>query len=414
MRGLTAFLVLDLLACGGGVGMTAVDAAVSPDAPGDALRDAPLDPPPPAIDAAASPPDLAVLDAPAPADAPAIPDHPPAPVANPFVYVGSLTASEISIFELDLQSGALLPRGSAPSGPSPDYLAFHPSGRFLYALNEVTPGRVVAFAIDPTTGALTRLDDVSSGGDGPAHISVHRSGRWLLSSNYVSGEVAALPIGADGRLGGPVAPRFAGRFAHMILDDGASGAFVFVPSKGDDRVLQFRFDEATGRLEPSAPPFVAQPGSPRHLAFHRSGRSAYLLTEAGRTLVSYRYDPTTGLLADGVSLLAAPSGDGSHLVLHPTRELLYVSLRFYDSIALFTLDAQGRPTGPRHFHEQIARPWDMSIDPTGQYLLVANNEDATVKVLRIDPASGDLSVAGAGARVAAQPRFVGILPRPAR
>jgi 6-phosphogluconolactonase len=378
----------------------ASEASVPSDAPmGPAIAppDAPADPP---VTPDASARDLAA-------------DRPLAPAGNPFVYVGSVEATEIRIFELDLATGALRPRGSAPSGPSPDYLAFHPSGRFLYALNEVTPGRLVSFAVDPGTGALTRLNDVSSGGDGPAHLSVHRSGRWLLSSNYVSGEVAAVPIMPDGRLGPPVAPRFAGNFAHMIIDDGASGAFVFVPSKGDDRVLQFRFDDSTGRLEPNSPAFVAQAGAPRHLAFSRDASHAYLLTEAGRTLVSYRYDATTGLLSSGAGVLAAPSGDGSHLVLHPSRPLLYTSLRFFDSIALFTLDADGRPSAPRHFHDQIARPWDMSIDPTGRYLLVANNGDATIKVLRIDEQTGELSMVGAGAAVAPQPRFVGILPRPA-
>jgi 6-phosphogluconolactonase len=357
------------------------------------------------LDAAAAP-DLA-----APADLAGPADRPPPPAGNPFVYVGSVLASEIRIFELEMTTGALMPRGSAPSGPSPDYMAFHPSGRYLYALNEVADGRVVAFSINAATGMLTRIGEASSGGNGPAHISMHRSGKWLLSSNYVSGHVAALPIMADGTLGPPVAPRVAGTFAHMILDDGASGGFVFVPSKGDDRVLQYRFDELTGRLTPNMPAFVAQGGAPRHMAFDRSGRFAYLLTEAGHTLVSFRYDPATGLLGDGAPVEAAPSGDGSHVVLHPHRPFLYASVRSYDTIALFTIDAAGRATSPRQFRDQIARPWDMSIDPTGKFLLVANNDNATVKVLRIDDQTGALTVAST-TTVAPQPRFVGILPRP--
>jgi 6-phosphogluconolactonase len=360
--------------------------------------------------------DVAVDTGGAAPDAAAAPDASPdaaaGPAGNPFIYVGGGGARQIRIFELDMQSGALMARGSAPSGPSPNYLAFHPSGKYLYALNEVGDGRVEAFAIDGKTGMLTRLNDASSGGAGPAHLSVHKSGRWVLAANYGNGNAAALPIMEDGRLGAPVAPRFAGAQAHMILDDGVTGDFVFVPSKGDNRTLQFKFDVSTGRLEPNTPPFVAQAGSPRHMAFHRSGKYAFLLTEAGRSVISYRYDATTGLLSGGTALSASPSGDGAHIVLHPTRELLYTSMRMFNSIAIFTITADGRAQGPRQFQMQIARPWDTTIEATGQYLLVGNNEDGTVKVLRIDQESGSLSLVGDGASGLGAIRFVGSLYLP--
>jgi 6-phosphogluconolactonase len=334
---------------------------------------------------------------------------------NPFVYVGSGGASQIRIFQLDMQTGALAPRGSAPSGPSPDYLAFHPTANYLYALNEVATGRVVAFAVDPASGALRMLNSASSGGSGPAHISVHSRGRWLLAANYQSGHAAALPIGPTGELGAPVAPVLAGDAAHMILDDGVSGRFVFVPSKGTNRTLQYRFDDATGRLTPNDPPFVAQPGSPRHMVFHRSGRQAFLLTEAGRSVISYRYDPDSGLLGDGRPLTVPamnPRADGSHILIHPTREILYASIRFDDRLAIFDITAAGAAASPRFLDSGLARPWDFAIDPSGRYLLVANHDDGTVKVFRIDETTGALTPAGAGASVDPRPRFVGIfVPR---
>lgn len=310
-----------------------------------------------------------------------------------------------------MQTGALMARGLAPSGPPPDYLAFHPSGRYLYALNEVNPGRVVAFSVNATNGALTRLNDVSSGGSGPAHISMHKSGRWVLSSNYDSGHATALPIMADGRLGPPAQVVFAGTQAHMILDDGVSGRFVFVPAKGDNRILQYRFDDVTGRLEPNSPAAVSQGGVPRHMAFHRSGRFAYLLTEAGRTVVSYRYDSTTGLLADAQMQAAAPSGNGSHIGLHPNKEILYALVRAFDGIAIFTLDANGRPGPPRHVRDEISVPWDFAFDPTGKFMIVANNGSATVKAFRVAEDTGMLTLVGSAA-TAPRPRFVGVLAPP--
>lgn len=336
------------------------------------------------------------------------PEVAPPPAGNPYVYVGSSSASEIRIFQLDLATGALMARGAAASGQSPNYLAFHPNRRFLYAINEVSNGRIVAFAINPATGGLTQLNSQGSGGGGPAHLSVHKSGRWVLAANYGSGHAAALPIMEDGRVGPPQAVT-AGAQAHMILDDGQSGNFVFVPSKGENKIAQFKFDVETGRLTPNTPASVARAGSPRHMVFHRSGQWAFLLTEAGLSVVSYKYDPATGLLSDAQALAAAPSGDGAHILFHPTKDFLYASIRFYDAIAIFDVSAEGRAQNPRHVRTQIARPWDFAIDPTGQYMIVANNEAGNVRVFRIDQTTGMLTVVGNGATVAAQPRFVGIL-----
>jgi 6-phosphogluconolactonase len=368
-------------------------------------------------------PDGAPAEAGAPADGPSGSeggsDAPPVPAGNPFVYVGSNLTSEIRIFQLDLQTGALMARGRAEAGDNPDYLAFHPGGKFLYALNEINPGRVVAFSIDARTGALTELNRQPSGGDGPAHISIHKTGRWLLAANYDSGHAAALPILADGRLGPPVRPVLAGANAHMIVDDGATGRFVFVPSKGDNRVLQYRFDDATGVLTPNSPAFVAQAGAPRHLAFHRDGQWAYLLTEAGRSVVSYRYDSTAGLLTDGVPRLASndPRSDGAHIMVHPFKDIVYASIRSLGagndgSMAIFPIGADGRVGAPAQVITQIARPWDFAIDPTGRFLIVANNDAANVRVFRIDQQTGGLTIVGTGATVSGRPRFVGILAPP--
>jgi len=330
-------------------------------------------------------------------------------MSNPFVYVGLDNSTEIRIFELDLRAGALIERGGATAGPCAHYLAFHPSGRFLYAVSEAKAGRVFAFSVQGATGALSPLNDVSTGGEVPAHISMHGSGRFLLAANYGSGEAVSLPILDDGRLGDAASLCPAGAEAHMILDDGQSGGFVFVPSKGDHRILQFKFDDRRGTLEPNSPPFVAQAGSPRHMAFHPSGTFAYLLTEAGRSLVSYHYDASRGLLTDGSTLLAAPSGTGAHVLVHPSGEFAYASIREHDSIALFTLDASGRPHGPVHMREGIDVPWDFAIDPSGQFMVVGNHGNDTVTVFHIDRRSGTLTSAGPGAS-GLKPRCVAMAP----
>src|SRR5262245_49454485 len=126
------------------------------------------------------------------------------------VYVGTYTSGEskgIYRLRLDLASGGLSLEGEPTQTVNPSFLAFHPSGRFLYAVNETgdarrdASGGVSAFAIDAKTGSLTLLNRQPSGGPAPCHLSVDKAGRHLLVANYWDGSVSVLPIGSDGRLG---------------------------------------------------------------------------------------------------------------------------------------------------------------------------------------------------------------------
>jgi 6-phosphogluconolactonase len=335
----------------------------------------------------------------------------PAPSGNPYVYVGATAEPRIRIFELDIATGALTPKGMAMANAAPNYLAVHPTRKFLYVTSQVSAGRVVAFAID-SAGMLTRLNDVPSGGADPAHISLHKSGKWLFVANYFGNNASALPVGDDGRLGEPVSTVPAGQEAHMAVDDGVTGNFVFVPSKGSNRVGQFRFDPATGKLEPNQPPTVAEAGAPRHIAFHRSGRFAYLLTEGSRTVVAYKYDSTAGLLSPLARVVAGNSGFASTIVFHPTKDnIFYAGVRGPDTITTFTVDEEGRPKSVGQVNDELSYPWDFALDATGKFLVAANNTSASIKVFRVNGDNGTLSLVG-GAAVPAQVRTVRIVYPP--
>jgi 6-phosphogluconolactonase len=332
----------------------------------------------------------------------------PPPMGNPFVYVGSSSDPRLRIFQLDMATGALSPKGMAMANASPNYLAVHPTRRFLYVTSQVAAGRVVAFALDADTGMLTRLNDAASGGAAPAHISLHRSGKWLFVANYDGGNASVLPVAEDGSLGAAVSTVPAGAEAHMIVDDGITGNFVFVPSKGSNRIGQFRFDPLTGKLQPNDPATVAEGGAPRHIAFHRSGRFAYLLTEGTRTVVAYNYDPAKGLLGAFTRVAAGNSGFASHIAMHPSKDLFYAAVRGPDTITTFSIDAQGSPKVVGQVSDELSYPWDFSIDATGKYLVAANNTSSSIKVFRLDPQTGTLALVG-GAAVPAQTRAVRVV-----
>ena len=108
-----------------------------------------------------------------------------------------------------MATGSLTKVGLAAESDHPGFLAIHPNHRYLYAVNEIPEyngqrsGSVSAFTIDHQTGKLTLLNKVPSGGSGPTHLAVDKTGKYVLVANYVAGSVALLPIHADGRLAMP-------------------------------------------------------------------------------------------------------------------------------------------------------------------------------------------------------------------
>jgi len=131
-------------------------------------------------------------------------------MGNYLVYIGTYTGPQsqgIYVYKFETSSGSLTPLGLAAEAANPTFLVVHPNHRFVYAVNEIgnsggqKTGAVSAYALDRKTGHLTLLNQVSSGGIDPCHISLDRTGKYALVANYTSGSVAAFPLLADGRLG---------------------------------------------------------------------------------------------------------------------------------------------------------------------------------------------------------------------
>ncbi len=339
------------------------------------------------------------------------------------VYFGTYTDEKskgVYVSRLDLASGALTPPELAAETPNPSYLAVHPNGNFLYAANEVRSfegkeaGSVSAFAIDRKTGKLTPLNQQSAVGRGPVYVIVDKTGRNVLVSNYGGGNVAVLPIGADGMLkpasafiqhtGSSVNPqRQSAPRAHSInLDPG--NRFAYAADLGLDKVLIYRFDADKGSLVPNDPPFVAvAPGAgPRHFAFHPSGRFAYVINEINVTLTAFRADPERGALTEVETVSTLPPNQSvqtgfsaADVRVHPSGKFLYGSNRGHDSIVVFAIDEKsGRLTRLQNDSTQGSTPRGFGIDPTGAYLLAANQRSDSVVVFRIDQRTGRIAPTG--------------------
>lgn len=339
-----------------------------------------------------------------------------------FVYVGTFTGSTgsqgIYVYQMDTTTGSLAHLQTVPDLLSPSWVALHPQRRFLYAVErQLTPersdvGAVSAFGIDEATGALTLLNRQPSGGVSPAYVSVHPSGRYALAAHYGSGQVAALPIGADGRLDvasdvvqhagrGPDASRQEGPHAHFVTTD-PSGRYSMACDLGIDRIMVYQLDLASGKLVSNALPFaqVSSGAGPRHLAFHPSGRHVYVINELDSTLSAFAFDASRGALqiVQTVSTLPGDFRGTSHtaqVVVHPSGRFVYGSNRGHDSIAIFAIDqATGKLALVGHEPSSGKTPRNFNIDPAGAFLLAANQSSNTIVAFRIDQATGRLAATG--------------------
>ena len=370
---------------------------------------------------------------------------PSAAVAAPdvyWVYVGTYTSGRgenrsqgIYLMDLDMRSGKLgAPRLVARS-TDPSFLAIHPSRKFLYSVNELGEfqghrgGGVSAFAIDPTSGSLTPLNQQSSAGEGPCHLVVDRAGKNVLVANYGSGTVAGLPIEPDGTLrpassvvqhrgSGADPSRQAGPHAHSINLD-AGNRFAVAADLGLDKVFSYAFDAANGKLTPNEPAFaqVAPASGPRHFAFHPAGQFGYVINEMANTVTAFAYDPAKGSLTEIQTISTLPedfkgTSHTAEVVAHPSGKFLYGSNRGHDSIAIFTIDAStGRLSTAGCEPTQGKNPRNFALDPTGTYLLAENMGSDSIVVFRIDQQTGALRPTGQTVAVS-KPVCIRMIPKP--
>jgi 6-phosphogluconolactonase len=335
-------------------------------------------------------------------------------------YIGTYTSGQskgIHRCLLDTKTGQLQGLELVAQLENPSFLTIHPTLDVLYACSEVRRdgkregAQLMAYQIG-ADGGLTALGGQPSGGNGPCYVSTDQTGKVALVANYGSGSIASLPIAADGKLlaavstiqhaGKSVNPqRQEGPHAHCIMTD-PSNRYVVAVDLGLDQVLVYALDAATGKLDPQpAGNYHAKPGNgPRHIAFHPSGKYAFIIHEIGNELSLASWDSSQGKFTQITSASTLPSGfagDNStaEVLVHPNGKYVYGSNRGHDSIALFAFDDAARQLTPvAHASTAGKTPRNFRIDPTGQFLLAENQASDSIVVFRIDSATGKLTQVG--------------------
>jgi 6-phosphogluconolactonase len=329
------------------------------------------------------------------------------------VYFGTGGGAAEGIYHanLDVALGKLSPATLAAKVDAPGFLAYHPDGDHLYAVARSEAGPAVYAYTIAADGTLTLLNTELIPDGQAAHISVHPSGRFLLTAQYGGGSVALFPLDKSGRVQA---------CQQVIEHQGASGVhphrqasphphwvgyspdarFAMVTDLGLDQIVVYQIQSDFKSLRAIAHMDALPGAGPRHMKFSVDGAYIFLLNELSLTVSTYRYDAETGqgeLLSSTPTLSeqmkskeASPSA--SEILVHPSGSFVYAANRGHDSVTAFQIDAE---TGQLYVTdvEPIRGAWPRSIalDPSGSWLLAAGADSNTISVFSIDPTTGELT-----------------------
>lgn len=326
-------------------------------------------------------------------------------------FVGSYAAQDqagVTAFDFDPAAGDVTVRGKFSGIRNPSFLALHPNGRWLYAVSETglaqdgDYGSIWSLSYERPSLDVQPINSRSTGGDWPCHLEIDRSGRWIVASNYGTGNAALFPILDGGELGemaafvqhegqGPNTARQEGPHAHSATFS-PDNRFLIVADLGIDQLMVYQFDEETGSLTLRDSIQTAPGAGPRHMVFHPGGRRVFVANELDSTVTVYDYRAADGALQALQTLSTLPSPDPESTVadihLSASGRQLYVSNRGHNSIAVFEVEEDGRVTLQGIFSCGGDWPRNFAVGPADQFLLVANRRSNQISIMSLDDDGG--------------------------
>ncbi len=331
-----------------------------------------------------------------------------------YMFIGTYTSGKskgIYVYDFNAATGDLTWVSNTDSAANPSFLTIAPDGKHIYAVNEINrqqTGYVAAYDFNAASGKLSFINKVPSGSENPCHISITKDGQWLAVANYTGGSLAVLPVSADGS----VKP-----FAQHIVHTGKSvnlqrqekphvhsvffspdEKFLLTPDLGLDQVSIYQFDKtAATPLTPAPVPYAqAVPGTgPRHIEFSGDGKYVYLIEEMGGTVSVFSYHngtmtPIQRLATHPESFKGQPGSADIHL--SPDGKFVYASNRGEENnLAIFSVDkTSGLLANAGYQSTGGEQPRNFMIDPTGKFLLVANQKTSNILVFKRNMKTGAL------------------------
>ena len=339
---------------------------------------------------------------------------------KPYLLVGTYTDGKgqgIYVYNFNTKTGDNSLQ-SVTKTTNPSYLAVAPNNKIVYAVNETHDttgsyigGSVTSFAFDGTNGKLTNMGKQNSGGKDPCYVSVTNNGKYVFVGNYSSGTFAEFAVKADGSLdtarqviahtgSGPNKDRQEGPHVHSTVLS-PDNNYLFVPNLGIDKVMIYQINKNTGKLTPAPTPFAATAGGagPRHFDFAPNKKYAYLITEMGANVIAYRYENGKLVKLQDISILPKDfKGEVGAADIHVSHDgqFLYCSNRgIANNITIFSINQTTGKLTVVGFQSTLGKaPRNFNFDPTGNFLLVANQRSDNIIIFKINRKTGMLTDTG--------------------
>ncbi|TNJ45289.1 lactonase family protein [Tamlana fucoidanivorans] len=315
------------------------------------------------------------------------------------LYIGTYTSGNsegIYKMTFNTKTGVLHDLQLAVKAENPSFLAFSPKKNYLYAVGEGQTSAVMAFKMKPD-GYLQHINTENSEGKGPCHISINQEGNLAVVSNYGGGTVSFLPINTNGALS-----EASQVFNHNTETEKAhahSAKFfkndIYVADLGRNALYQYQLKDTKYQLKSdSLIETTGNPG-PRHFEITKDGQFIYIINEYGGSITSIKKIGNGFKMIDYDSTLD-PDFKGKNkcadIHLSHDERFLYGSNRGENTIAVFKRDTK---TGEIDKIQSISVhgdwPRNFTLDPTGNFLLVANKLSENIAVYSIDKNSGQLT-----------------------
>jgi 6-phosphogluconolactonase len=335
-----------------------------------------------------------------------------------YLFIGTYTdagSKGIYVYHFNASTGKAEWVSNTEGIVNPSFLTIAPNKKYVYAVTETATndtGSVSAFSFDRSSGKLSFINKQNSGGANPCHVTTDRKNKWLLVGNYTGGSLAALQVNSNGSL----QPH-----AQVVQHTGTSinktrqnrphvhctvlspdQKFLLTPDLGLDKIMIYAFNrKAAQPLTPANQAFAtSEPGSgPRHITFHPNKRFAYLAEEITGTVVVYQYKK--GVLTSIERQATHPADykglpGTADIHVSPDGKFLYVSNRGEENnIAIFSINEQtGMLTSVGYKATGGKTPRNFMIDPTGNYLLAANQNTNNIVIFKRDQQTGLLTKTG--------------------
>ena len=299
--------------------------------------------------------------------------------------------------------------------PNPSFLAISPDEKFVYAVAETAPkdgkgGDIAAFSFNKQNGNLTFINKQYSGGDHPCHVEIDKTGKWVFASNYTSGSLSLLPINNDGSLGDAVSFQHYGNGPNeqRQKEPHVHGAIIspnnktlFVTDLGIDKVMLYDFNASTGKLTAAKKPFIqTEPGAgPRLFTFHPDNRFAYTIQELSGTVVLYKHKKGRLKIKQRISTMPLDDkrfAGSADIHVSSDGKFLYASNRGeVNTIAIFSVNKKNGKLTSIGYQSTLGKgPRNFSFDPTGNFLLVGNQNSDEVAIFNREIETGLLTDTG--------------------